>query len=74
MIRRDRKNENKIYITFYEQNKNKNIDYWIEIKDKKQRKKHINLILKYSLWYYLGIINYHSNDSTNYFYMFPFVL
>ena len=63
LIRRDRKNINDNYITYYENNKNNNIDFWLQIQNDKQRKKHINIIVKYSLWYYLGIINYNFNDE-----------
>ena len=57
MIRKDRKNELKNYITFYEENTNNNIDFFLIIEDKNQIKKHLNLILNNNLWFYLGLIN-----------------
>ena len=49
LIIEDKNDENDNYITFYEQNKINNIDFWLEITNKKERKKHINFILKYNL-------------------------
>ena len=62
MIIRDKKHPTDIYITYYEENKNNNIDFWLMIKDEKQRIKHLNIILNNNLWYYLELINFNFLD------------
>ena len=52
-----------IYITFYEENKKNNIDFWLSIENEKERKKHLNLILSSNLFVYLELINFNYNDD-----------
>ena len=63
MIRTDKNDKCNNYITYYENNKNNNVDFWLKIDNYEQRIKHIDIILKSNLWYYLGIINYNFNDE-----------
>ena len=63
MIRLDRYVPKDNYITFYEDNTNNNIDFWLMIEDKQQRIKHLNIILNNNLWYYLGLINFDYQDK-----------
>ena len=63
MIRTDKNDKCNNYITYYEDNKNNNVDFWLKIDNYEQRIKHIDIILKSNLWYYLGIINYNFNDE-----------
>ena len=63
IIRKNRTGNSYNYITFYEENKSNNIDFWLMIKDKKQRESHLNFILNNNLWYYLGFINFNYHDE-----------
>ena len=56
-------NKRDIYITYYEDNKSIKLDFWLLFEDEKQKKLHLNLILTYNLWHYLGIINFNYNDE-----------
>ena len=51
------------YITFYEENKENQIDFWLNIENKIQWKTHLNLILNNNLLFYMGIINFKYNDE-----------
>ena len=62
IIRRDGGNEYINYITFYEENKDNNIDFLLIINNKEQNKKHLNLILNNNLWFYLELINFYYTD------------
>jgi hypothetical protein len=62
LIIKNIKGDNKICLTFYEENKPNNIDFYLEL-DKEELKKHINLILNNNLFFYLGLINFHHNDK-----------
>ena len=63
MICGDARNKRDIYITYYEENKNNKLDFWLFFEDEEQKKLHLNLILTYNLWHYLGIINFNYNDE-----------
>ena len=62
IIRRDSGDEYTNYITFYEENKDNNIDFFLIINNKEQNKKHLNLILNNNLWFYLELINFYYTD------------
>ena len=62
MICRDPSGPEDNYITYYEENKGNNIDFWLSMEDEKERKKHLNIILNFNLWYYLGLINFDFKD------------
>ena len=54
---------NSSYIILYENNKNNNIDYILTIKNKEEREKALDYILKNSIWSYLKKINYNEEDE-----------
>ena len=63
LIIKNIKSDNEICLTFYDENKPNNIDFFLEL-DKEKLKKHINLILNNNLFFYLGLINFHHNDNS----------
>ena len=52
MIRKDGNNDCNHYITYYEEDKNNNVDFYTKINDIEQIKIHLNLILNHNLWFY----------------------
>ena len=63
IIRRDKNNPTINYITFFEEKKENKIDFYLDIDDKEEMEKHINLILNNNLWFYLGLINFNHKDE-----------
>ena len=64
---KDQKDENPYrYITIYseiKENKGNEIDYFLYIKDRNERNKHVNLILQNNLYYYFKMIKYNYKDE-----------
>ena len=64
---KDPKNEKPYrYITIYseiKENKGNEIDFFLYIKDRNERNKHVNLILQNNLYYYFKMIKYNYKDE-----------
>ena len=68
LIMKDQDNENSpfAYITLYNEKKgkfNNNIDYFLEINDRKELNKNLNYILKSNIWNYFKALNYSYRDE-----------
>ena len=66
MKEQDNENSSFAYITLYNEKKgkfNNNIDYFLEINDRKELNKNLNYILKSNIWNYFKALNYSYRDE-----------